>query len=67
MTEHQEPSTALTAVSVSAGDVLLRPATADDGASMTQACQDPEMQRWTTIPVPYEAQHAQQFIARMRR
>jgi RimJ/RimL family protein N-acetyltransferase len=61
----EQPAAALTPVNISAGDVLLRPATADDVPRMTLACQDPEMQRWTTIPVPYETQHAQSFVARM--
>ncbi|MET0741065.1 MAG: GNAT family N-acetyltransferase [Candidatus Nanopelagicales bacterium] len=65
MTEHQEPSAALTPVTVSEGDVLLRLASPEDIPSMTRACQDPEMQRWTTIPVPYDVQHAQSFVARM--
>ncbi len=29
---------------------------------MFAACQDPELQRWTTVPVPYLLEHAQQFI-----
>jgi RimJ/RimL family protein N-acetyltransferase len=42
--------------------VLRMPAEADIDA-ITQACQDPEIQRWVPVPVPYERAHAAQFVA----
>jgi RimJ/RimL family protein N-acetyltransferase len=27
-----------------------------------RACQDPDIQRWTTVPVPYEPRHARDFV-----
>lgn len=42
--------------------VLLRQHRAEDAGGMVEQCQDPAMQRWTTVPVPYEAHHAQEFL-----
>ena len=42
--------------------VVLRPWRVDDVAAVTAACQDPEIQRWTQVPVPYEREHAQGFV-----
>lgn len=42
--------------------LLLRLPTLDDVPAITRACQDPEVQRWTTVPVPYEDQDARWFI-----
>lgn len=44
------------------GVVTLRAHRSADVEPAFQMCQDPEMQRWTTIPVPYERQHAEQFV-----
>ncbi|PZE68141.1 MULTISPECIES: GNAT family N-acetyltransferase [unclassified Curtobacterium] len=33
-----------------------------DTAAITEACQDPEIARWTTIPQPYRPQDAQGFV-----
>jgi RimJ/RimL family protein N-acetyltransferase len=46
------------------GDVALRPFTLDDVNSVTAACQDPEISRWTvSIPWPYEAEDARTWIS----
>lgn len=42
--------------------VVLRPWRADDVDAVTAACQDPEIQRWTQVPVPYERKHAEGFV-----
>ncbi|GAA1955713.1 GNAT family N-acetyltransferase [Microbacterium aquimaris] len=34
---------------------------ADDVDAVFAACQDPEIQRWTTVPSPYERRHAVQY------
>lgn len=44
------------------GVVTLRAHTAADIQSVYDVCQDPEMQRWTTIPVPYTYQRAEQYV-----
>jgi RimJ/RimL family protein N-acetyltransferase len=44
------------------GVITLRAHTPGDVESAYQMCQDPEMQRWTTIPVPYEREHAVQYL-----
>jgi len=42
--------------------LALRPPVASDAAWITAACQDPDIQRWTRVPVPYERAHAEAFI-----
>jgi RimJ/RimL family protein N-acetyltransferase len=45
--------------------VRLRPWRADDAGAVLAACQDPEIQRWTQVPVPYAAEHAEAFVGAM--
>ncbi|HEY3003473.1 MAG TPA: GNAT family N-acetyltransferase [Kribbellaceae bacterium] len=40
----------------------LRAHTADDVDAAYEMCTDPEMQRWTSVPVPYERHHAEEFL-----
>lgn len=42
--------------------VRLRPWRADDAPAVFAACQDPEIQRWTQVPVPYTARDAELFV-----
>ena len=42
--------------------VLLRPWGPDDVDTVTAACQDPEVQRWTQVPVPYRREDAEAFV-----
>ncbi|HET7174291.1 MAG TPA: GNAT family N-acetyltransferase [Nocardioidaceae bacterium] len=49
---------------LSDGVVTLRAATADDLEGGYTQCTDPEMQRWTTVPVPYPRTDAAAFLAR---
>lgn len=39
--------------------------TPDDTDAVLDACQDPEIQRWTTIPSPYARHHAEQFVGQL--
>jgi uncharacterized protein YhfF len=41
----------------------LRPLRHDDADWIFSACQDAEVQRWTTIPRPYTLGHAREFVA----
>ena len=50
---------------ITAGRLHLRPWRADDADAVTAVCQDPEVQRWTTLPVPYRREHAVDYVARM--
>ena len=43
--------------------VVLRPWTADDADDVFRACQDADIQRWTTVPSPYTLEHATEFVA----
>lgn len=43
----------------------LRPFTLDDTDAVHAACQDPEIQRWTMVPSPYERRHAEDFLGRI--
>jgi RimJ/RimL family protein N-acetyltransferase len=45
--------------------VRLRPWGADDADAVFAACQDPEIQRWTQVPVPYAVEHAEGFVAQI--
>ncbi len=45
------------------GTVLLRPWRLDDADAVYRACQDAEIQRWTTVPVPYRPEDAVGFVA----
>lgn len=47
------------------GDLRLRLWTASDIDAVFDACQDPETQRWTTVPVPYLRSHAAGFVVTM--
>ena len=42
--------------------VLLRPWTPEDAAAVHAACQDPEIQRWTTVPSPYHHADAVRYV-----
>ncbi len=39
----------------------MRPWSPEDADSIHQACQDPEIIRWTTVPYPYTQDHAASF------
>lgn len=49
------------------GVVALRLPTADDVDAITEACQDPEIPRWTRVPLPYTRAHAIDFVERAGR
>ncbi|MFE9688675.1 GNAT family N-acetyltransferase [Micromonospora sp. NPDC005806] len=42
--------------------LLLRPWRAEDADAVYRACQDPDIQRWTTVPRPYLPEHALGFV-----
>jgi RimJ/RimL family protein N-acetyltransferase len=46
------------------GDILLRPFTHGDAPAITAACQDGEIQRWTSVPTPYTEDDARSYIER---
>lgn len=41
----------------------LRPWRADDADALLRACQDPDIQRFTTVPSPYHRDDAEKFLA----
>ena len=43
-------------------DLLLRPWQPDDVPAVHAACQDPQIQRWTTVPSPYTEDDAREFV-----
>src|SRR5690625_2104284 len=45
------------------GDLVLSVPTSADVDRITELCQDPEVQRWTTVPSPYTRAHAESFVA----
>lgn len=44
------------------GDVLLSVPTPGDVDAITQACQDPDVAAWTTVPNPYARRDAEAFV-----
>lgn len=49
-------------VEITAGRLHLRPWQPGDAAAVLAACQDPQVQRWTTVPSPYTPEHARVFV-----
>ena len=47
-----------------AGPVLLRKHRPDDIDDMVLACRDEQTWTWTTVPQPYEREHAEAYVAR---
>ncbi|WP_395696180.1 GNAT family N-acetyltransferase [Nocardioides sp.] len=47
------------------GVVTLRPHRPDDAEAATEQSRDPESQRWTRVPVPYEKADAELFVTRL--
>ncbi|MFC0848013.1 GNAT family N-acetyltransferase [Streptomyces noboritoensis] len=48
-------------VTLSTERLLLRPVGPQDADAAYAACQDPDIQRWTTVPSPYLREHAESF------
>lgn len=46
--------------------IVLRQPQDDDIDWITQACQDMEIQRWTTVPRPYTRRNAEDFVVQVR-
>ena len=44
------------------GDLVLRPWQLADADAVYEACQDPIIQMYTTVPVPYTREHAEAFV-----
>jgi RimJ/RimL family protein N-acetyltransferase len=49
------------------GVVTLRPPAPGDIDAIVEACQDPEIPRWTRVPKPYTRDHALEFVERSAR
>ncbi|MFF5171617.1 GNAT family N-acetyltransferase [Micromonospora sp. NPDC000089] len=49
-------------VEITEDGLLLRPWRAADADDVHRACQDPDIQRWTTVPRPYLPEHAHGFV-----
>ncbi|WP_418957371.1 GNAT family N-acetyltransferase [Streptomyces tritici] len=52
-------------VTLTTDRLLLDPFLPEDADAVYASCQDPEIQRWTTIPSPYGRQDAEYFLHRM--
>lgn len=48
-------------------EIVLRPPAPADVDAITEACQDPEIPRWTRVPSPYTRAHAVDFVERSAR
>jgi RimJ/RimL family protein N-acetyltransferase len=60
---HAEASAHPEPAEIVAGRLQLRPFVPSDADAVYAACQDPEIHRWTTVPVPYERRHAVRYVA----
>jgi RimJ/RimL family protein N-acetyltransferase len=49
------------------GVVTLRAHRPEDADAVTAQCRDPEMQRWTSVPVPYTRRDAEEWLAARER
>ena len=49
---------------LTAGPVTLRPHRLDDRDDIVEACRDEATWTWTTVPHPYEPEHADEYLAR---
>src|SRR5689334_20465429 len=49
-------------IEIHEGGLLLRPWQPGDAGDVFEACQDPEIQRWTAVPRPYLREHAEGFV-----
>lgn len=47
--------------------IRLRLPVANDEGAVFEACQDPEIQRWVPIPVPYLREHAHEWVTQAAR
>lgn len=56
------PEDAGAGITLDLGDLCLRPWRATDVEALVEACQDPEIARWVSIPQPYTAADARAFI-----
>ncbi|NDZ80280.1 GNAT family N-acetyltransferase [Streptomyces sp. SID10853] len=52
-------------VTLTSERLLLRPFTTADTESVFQACQDPDIQRWTVVPSPYRREDAESFTGQL--
>jgi RimJ/RimL family protein N-acetyltransferase len=59
------PALALPDPPLSDGVVALRPWTPADIPALVEACQDPEIPRWTLVPSPYTADDARGYLQRV--
>jgi RimJ/RimL family protein N-acetyltransferase len=50
---------------INTGNLHLRPWRPEDTQSVYEACQDPEIPRWTRVPSPYSLQDAQEWTGRI--
>jgi len=51
-------------IEIIAGDLLVRTWRPEDADAVYRACQDPAIQRWTTISAPYRRSDAEAFVAK---
>ena len=65
MSRHQQEAAGpIDVPDLSAGPVLLRRHRLDDLDDMVLACRDEQTWTWTTVPNPYEPEHAEAYINR---
>jgi len=59
---HQPAASPIGPVELRVDDLLLRPWRGSDVEAVWKACQDPDIQRWTTVPSPYTRADAEWWV-----
>ncbi|UAB95747.1 GNAT family N-acetyltransferase [Dactylosporangium vinaceum] len=60
--DHEAGSAFMDPIELATGDgLVLRAWQPEDATDVFRACQDPLIQRWTLVPVPYRPEHAEDF------
>jgi len=58
-------STPIEPTEITTGHLVLRPWRPADAHAVFAACQDPELQRWTRVPVPYRHEDAVHYVGQL--
>lgn len=60
-----QPLPDLTGIALTTGRLILKAMEPQDIDAVTAICQDPEIQKWTTVPSPYSRADAETFITKI--
>src|SRR5258707_8070698 len=64
---HAAGSAFMEPIELASDGLVLRAWQPDDAVDVFRACQDPLIQRWTMVPVPYLREHAEDYTSAFTR